>query len=74
MPLNVHQESYVVDLLGAVGESPGVLRGWDKGFIDDLQKNFDEKESDMMMTPPMWRQVERIGKTKFGLDFEQYQE
>lgn len=74
MPLSPDQESYLTDLLGAVGEDPIAVRGWDRTFMDDIQKGFDEHSSNMMMTPPMWRQIERIGKSKFDLNYEDYKD
>ena len=72
MPLNAEQEAYLMDVLDAVNENGGALQGWDQDFMDDIMKNYDEKEANLQMTPRMWVQITRIGKTKFGLDFEEY--
>lgn len=58
--LNEDEHGRVEEILRATAEIRGKLNNWERSFLDDIEKQFDELGSQMRLSPKQWKSLEQI--------------
>lgn len=72
MALKLDQESFLVDLINHIKEDPDPINDWEEGFMADQAERFSKEKSDMWLSGKQMNIVRRIGKNKYGMDWDEY--
>lgn len=62
MPLSEREDEYLQNVLAACGERMKELSEWERGFIEDQQKRYDEYGNDIWMSEKQWGVIDRVAE------------
>ena len=57
------EAEHLEEILRAVDDIRSRLGDWDKKFIEDIEKQFEDKGAQLYLSPKQWAQLERIYAT-----------
>lgn len=64
MSLTDDEENRLIHLLSSLEENLKLLSEWERGFVLDHVKRFEEHKSNIRLSPKQWAVLERVFKEK----------
>ena len=71
MALNADEEAWVQGLIDAFVADPRKVSEWERGFMDDQVKRFEEIAAEIRFSPKQWGILDRVAEklNYVGRDF-----
>lgn len=64
MSLTTEEEDRLIHLLSSLEDNIKLLSDWERGFVIDNVKRYEEHKSNIRLSPKQWAVLERVYKEK----------
>lgn len=66
MPLSPRETEELGDMLEAIKADTGALNDWERQFVDDQVRRFDQYGAEIFLSPKQWKKIRDIYEVVTG--------